>query len=109
MSEEIKESNNIKAENFKKFLVEKEINVFQEEVLNDELQSVVFRSHIEVGGQNLPTVLIIDNSIYTILRVQIVTGVITKENREAVLDLINKFNSQYKVFKGLSSKVCKLI
>lgn len=99
MSEEIKESNNIKAENFKKFLVEKEINVFQEEVLNDELQSVVFRSHIEVGGQNLPTVLIIDNSIYTILRVQIVTGVITKENREAVLDLINKFNSQYKVFK----------
>ena len=109
MSEEIKESNNIKAENFKKFLVEKEINVFQEEVLNDELQSVVFRSHIEVGGQNLPTVLIIDNSIYTILRVQIVMGVITKENREAVLDLINKFNSQYKVFKGLSSKVCKLI
>lgn len=99
MSEEIKEVNNIKAEKFKKFLAEKEISVFQEEVLEDELQSMVFRSHIEVGGQNLPTVLIIDNSIYTILRVQIVNGVINEENRVAVLELINKFNSQYKVFK----------
>ena len=99
MSKEVIENNNVKAEKFRAFLAEKEINVFQEEVIVDEFNSVVFRSHVEVGGQNLPTVLIIDNSIYSILRVQIVSGIINKDNNEAVLELINKFNSQYKVFK----------
>ena len=43
-----------KAVKFEKFLNEKEIKCFQKEEIKDELETVVFRSFMEVEGQNLP-------------------------------------------------------
>ena len=70
---------NKKAEVYQKFLEENKINwsdVFEvpkaDEVPEESfMHPVVFRSAIGIQGQNLPTMLVIDDSIYVMLQVRV--------------------------------------
>ncbi|NCD08862.1 MAG: hypothetical protein EOL98_05435 [Negativicutes bacterium] len=91
---------NKKADAFKNFLKEKNITCFKaDDVPKDDLNSVVFRSQIEVEGQNLPTIVIIDDSIYCMLRVLIANKALRDSNETKLLHEINELNKRYKVFK----------
>jgi hypothetical protein len=73
--------------------------VFAVEVLTDEYHTAIFRSHLATHGQQLPLMLFIDDSIYTMIRTLIVPAGVTDANRQAVDQLVNAFNMKYKVFK----------
>jgi len=91
---------NKKAQLFQEYLQEKNINCFQvQEVPEDALNTVVFRSSIEVEGQQLPTLVITDSSIYTMIRVRVANQAFKEGNEEALIKAINKINAQYKIFK----------
>ncbi len=91
---------NKKAELFQEFLKDKNINCFQVvDVPEDKLNTVVFRSSIAVEGQELPTVVIIDSSIYTMVRVRVANAALKAGNETELTKVINKLNAQYKVFK----------
>ena len=89
---------NTKALDFQEFLVDNNINVFSTESLEDDYQTVIFRSRIETKGQILPTAILIDTSIFTIIRTQIVTGV-AEEKRPRLTAYLNTLNAQFKIFK----------
>lgn len=89
---------NTKALDFQEFLVDNNINVFSTESLEDEYQTVMFRSRIEAKGQILPMAILIDTSLFTIIRTQIVTG-ITADKRPRLEHYLNELNTQYKIFK----------
>ncbi|WP_196594139.1 YbjN domain-containing protein [Pectinatus sottacetonis] len=89
---------NEKAEKFQKFLEENNINVFSEENLDDNLKTVVFRSRIETKGQILPMAIIIDTSVFTLIRTQIISGVTAKKQQKLV-EFLNQLNMEYKIFK----------
>ena len=88
---------NTKALDFQEFLVDNNINVFSTESLEDEYQTVMFRSRIEAKGQILPMAILIDTSLFTIIRTQIVTG-ITADKRPRLEHYLNELNTQYKIF-----------
>jgi len=91
---------NKNAEAFKAYLDEKKIEVFEvEETPDDAQETAVFRSHIIVAGQQLPTIVITDKSIFTIIRVQIAPQVLTDQNKAALLAFVNEENTKYKPFK----------
>ena len=91
---------NKKAQIFQEYLQEKNITCFQvQEVPNDELNTVVFRSSIEVEGQQLPTLVITDSSIYTMIRVRVANAALKEGNEKELLKAIGKLNSHYKIFK----------
>ena len=91
---------NKKAQLFQEYLQEKNINCFQvQAVPEDALNTVVFRSSIEVEGQQLPTLVITDSSIYTMIRVRVANQALKEGNEEALIKAINKINAQYKIFK----------
>lgn len=91
---------NTKAEAFKAYLEEKDIKVFQmEELEGDNQQTAVFRSHITTEGQQLPTVVIFDDSIFALVRVQISPKALTETNQLELLKLINEEAAAYKPFK----------
>jgi hypothetical protein len=91
---------NVKAEVFKKYLEEKKIEAFQiEEVKDDAQETVVFRSHIVVEGQQLPTLVLLDASVFSMIRVQISPKARTEENELSVLRMISEQNMKYKPFK----------
>ena len=89
---------NAKALQFQEFLMENDINVFSTETLDDEYQTVVFRSRVETKGQILPMAIFIDTSVFTLIRTQIVSG-IAADKRDRVAEYINDLNLKYKIFK----------
>ncbi len=90
---------NQKAEQLQAYFAEKNLNFFQVQEMNDEFKTVVFRSNIEIQKQALPTVIITDETIWTIIRTQIVAGAVTAEKKAAVNEFLNDLNMKYKVFK----------
>lgn len=91
---------NKKAEAFKAYLEEKDIKVFEvEELEGDEQHTVVFRSHITVEGQQLPTIVILDESIFALVRVQISPKALTESNQLELFKAINEASVSYKPFK----------
>ena len=91
---------NKNAESFQKYLDEKKIEVFSvEETPDDAQETAVFRSHIIVAGQQLPTILVTDKSIFSVIRVQIAPQVLKDENKASLLEFVNAENLKYKPFK----------
>lgn len=90
---------NQKAEQLQAYFTEKNLNFFQVQEMTDEFKTVVFRSNIEIQKQTLPTVIITDETIWTIIRTQIVAGAVTAEKKGAVNEFLNDLNMKYKVFK----------
>ena len=89
-----------KARAFQDFLDAKEIKAFVSETIeNDPEQTTVFRSHVEVDGQQLPLLVLLDRSIFSMIRVQVSPKCKTEENELAVLKLANDLNLKYKPFK----------
>ena len=88
-----------KAENFKQYLDKNNVTVFQmEEIPNDANNTVVFRTHVSVNGQQLPSAVIIDNSIFTMIRVQISPQSLTTENEPALSKMLTLENAKYKPY-----------
>lgn len=91
---------NKKAESFKEFLDNAKIGVFAvEEVADDALNSVIFRSHLDISGNQLPTIVVLDDSVYAMIRILIAPKVEDGQHAEKVRALLNDFNKQFKVFK----------
>ena len=90
---------NLKATKFTNFSNERNINVFQMQEIDGDMHPVVYRSAMEVGGQNLPTMLVIDDSIYVMLQVRVGAGLVKESNKAAVMEHMNSLNENYKVFK----------
>ena len=91
---------NKNAEAFKAYLEEKDIHVFEvEELEEDSQQTAVFRSHITVEGQQLPTAVILDASVFALVRVQISPKALTEANQLELLKMANEESSAYKPFK----------
>lgn len=89
----------IKAGRFTEFLESNEIKCFTKEEWDDSLETTVFRSTMEVEGQTLPTIVVLDNSIYSLVRVMVIPKVLSKRSLNTVLEYINELNRKYKVFK----------
>ena len=90
---------NLKATKFTNFIDERNINVFQMQEIDGDMHPVVYRSAMEVGGQNLPTMLVIDDSIYVMLQARVGAGLVKESNKAAVMEHMNSLNENYKVFK----------
>ena len=91
---------NVKAEAFQNYLNEKKIEAFQSENVPDDAQNTtIFRSHIVVEGQQLPTLVILDDSVFSMIRVQISPKAQTEENELKVLKLAYEQNLKFKPFK----------
>ena len=62
-------------------------------------RTTVFRSYITTEGQQLPTVVILDDSIFALVRVQISPKASTEANQLELLKMINEESAAYKPFK----------
>lgn len=100
---------NAKAEKFAKMLSENGIVCFSEEQVQDELNTTLFRSAMEVEGQRLPLVVIIDDSIYVVCRILIAGKCLTEANRTEALKYLNQLNSHYKTFKYYATEAGELV
>ena len=87
-----------KAEKFQAFLKDNDINYFESQALSDEFHTTIFRSRIEAKGQIMPMAIFIDDSIFTMIRTQVATG-INEKNVDSIKSHLNMLNAEYKIFK----------
>ena len=90
---------NKKADSFEKYLKDNNLNFFTRFDKGDENQTVLFRSNIQVEGQQLPVNVITDRTNYTIIRVFVRQHNIKENNRADFESFMNQMNRSYKVFK----------
>lgn len=90
---------NKKAELFKAYLEENNITCFEMMEVKDNLDTVVFRSTISVEGQQLPTLIILDNTFISTVRVFVAGNAVNEDNEKTLLQLVNKINNQQKIMK----------
>ena len=76
---------NLKAEKFKAYIAENNITNFkvEESINNNEEENarVTFHTYVKVFGQKLPAVIVMDESIYVILRVQVIPDIEYMKNK----------------------------
>lgn len=61
---------NSKAEAFKNYLDGNDLGAFEiQEVEGDEQGTVIFRSNVSTEGQQLPTIVLVDDSVFTMIRI----------------------------------------
>lgn len=77
---------NLKAEKFKAYIAENNITNFkvEESINNNEEENarVTFHTYVKVFGQKLPAVIVMDESIYVILRVQVIPDIEYMKNKD---------------------------
>mgnify|MGYP003531854461 FL=1 len=90
---------NAKTTKLKDFFAENKIECFQVEERNDENETAVFRSLMQVKGQSLPFAVLIDKSVYALLQVQLAPAIIKGDVLSKVAAYLNEMNNNYRVFK----------
>lgn len=88
-----------KIEKMQEFLKENKIECFEIQALEDERNTTIFRSRMEVKGQILPMAILMDDSVYVLIQVQIAPQVITKEKLAGLAEVINNMNNNVRIFK----------
>jgi hypothetical protein len=84
---------------FQKFLDENQITGFNMEDLGGEAHRHAFRSNLPVAGQQLPFWIVLDDSVYTMIQIQIVGAIAVADKRERICGFLNDLNEQYQVLK----------
>ena len=95
---------NLKAQKFEAYTQANKMDFFVKNEMKDDADTVVFQSNLKVEGQTIPLGIITDNTIYTIIRVQIGSQLLKDENKLALLEYLNQLNRSYKVFKYVAAE-----
>ena len=94
---------NEKTTKWKAFLAENKIECFSVEEKQDENETAIFRSQIQIKGQVLPMAILLDKSVYALLQVQLATGVVTDKVFTKIAPYLNELNNKYRISKFLTS------
>ena len=94
---------NLKAQKFEQYTKANKLDYFVKNPGHDEADTVVFQSQIQVEGQRIPMGIITDSTIYTIIRVQVGSGLVKESNKNEFLEYLNALNRSYKVFKYVAA------
>ena len=88
-----------KIEKMQQFLTDNKIDCFDVQKIDDERHTTIFRSRMEVKGQILPMAVLMDDSVYIILQVQIAPRVIPEAKLPELAAAINNMNNNVRPFK----------
>lgn len=94
---------NKKVEDLKVYIAQNNLNNFKVEDSKEsdsgEIIKTNFHTYIKVFGQNIPAIIVVDDSIYTTIRVQVISDIQYTKNKEGFMNCINEMNISYKAVK----------
>ena len=92
---------NKKAELFQQFIEQNELtNLFTlREIENDQYNTAIFDASIEYNDIVFPLFVVLDDTPFGFVRLEIAGGRFTPEQRKATVEVLNQLNSECKCFK----------
>ena len=88
-----------KAESLYKYLAEQNIGNFNVQELDNEQQSVIFQSTFPLDKNLMPVGIIVDTTIFTIIRIKLVENLLDDRNILEAYRCITKANGRNKIAK----------
>lgn len=88
-----------KMEILKKYLEEGKVTGFALQVFSNEVHAHAFRSNLPIAGQNLPFMILLDDSVYTIIQIQVAANIVNDTKQGKISAYINDLNNQYRMLK----------
>ncbi len=82
-----------------KYLDDNKIGGFGLQDFQNATHAQAFRSNLLVEGQNLPFMILLDDSVYTMIQIQLAESIVTKGKRASVCEYMNGLNEQYRMLK----------
>lgn len=89
----------VKAGKFDIFLQEHDVRGFHKEEYDDQFRTVIYYSGLQAAGQQQFVQVLLNDSIYGMIKVLVGHKAVTEENRNRVLDYINSLNQRLEAFK----------
>lgn len=89
----------VKAEKFDRFMQEREVGGFHKEEYDDQFHTVVYFSGMETAGQKQFVQVLLNDSIYGMIKVLVGHKCVNEENRAKVLEYLNELNHRFGAFK----------
>jgi len=92
---------NKKAELFQQLIEQNELtNLFTlREIENDQYNTAIFDASIEYNDIVFPLFVVLDDTPFGFVRLEIAGGRFTPEQRKATVEVLNQLNSEFKCFK----------
>lgn len=83
-----------KAEAFETFLQNLKIDSFARGETGDEAHTYLFRTNLVISDERMPTIILVDDSVYSMIQVLVAEKAVPEEKREAALLYLNDLNDQ---------------
>ena len=78
---------------------ENKVPWFTKDERKDEFDSVVFSGRLEAASQQFPVFVILDDSVFSLVRTIVTTAPVAPEHRADVALYLSELNSKFKIFK----------
>ena len=89
----------VKAEKFDAFMKEREVSGFHKEEYDDQFRTVIYFSGLQTAGQQQFVQVLLNDSIYGMIKVLVGHKSVNEENRGRVLEYLNQLNQRFGAFK----------
>ena len=89
----------VKAERFDRFMKDREVSGFHREEYDDQFRTVVYFSGLQTAGQQQFVQVILNDSIYGMIKVLVGHKVVNEQNQAKVLEYLNQLNNRFGAFK----------
>lgn len=88
-----------KVKAFQDYISNNNIGGFVLQDFQNEVHAHAFRSNLAIEGQNLPFMILLDDSVYTILQVMVASSIATGDKKNKICVYLNDLNQQYRMLK----------
>ena len=89
----------VKAEKLDAFMKEREVGGFHKEEYDDQFRTVVYFSGMQTAGQQQFIQVVLNDSIYGMIKVLVGHKVVNKQNEAKVQEYLNQLNQRFSAFK----------
>jgi hypothetical protein len=84
---------------FQEYLDGRKISGFAKQYVGENGEVVLYRSNLQIKGDTVPFMLLLDNSVYTLLQFQVAAGAVNAEKKEKLSAYFNDLNNQFRMLK----------
>lgn len=81
------------------YLDSNKISGFGKQYAGEKGEVVIYRSNLSIKGNAIPFMVLLDNSVYTLLQFQAAAGVVKEDKKEKLAAYFNDLNNQYRMLK----------
>lgn len=84
---------------FQEYLDSHKISGFGKQYAGENGEVVIYRSNLQIKGNTIPFMILLGNSVYTLLQFQAAVGAVKPEKKEKLSAYFNDLNNQYRMLK----------